>query len=237
MRLIFDIEANSLTPDIVHCIVARDVDTDEEYVFRPDQLEAGLELLAQADCLIGHNIMGYDLPALRNIFGFDYKGEVRDTLVMCRLIWSDVKNKDFTLYHAGKLPPKMIGSHSLKAWGYRLGELKGEFGEQEDFDVFTEQMLEYCRQDVKVNKRLFSKIESKNYSEDAIKLEHEVHHHLLVQEYLGFPFDEQAGWKLYGELSNRRTEIEAELQKSFCRGGKRQSSYPRSTIRTWLCEG
>lgn len=215
MRLIFDIEANSLTPDIVHCIVARDVDTDEEYVFRPDQLEAGLELLAQADCLIGHNIMGYDLPALKNIFDFDYEGEVRDTLVMCRLIWSDVKNKDFTLYHAGKLPPKMIGSHSLKAWGYRLGELKGEFGEQEDFDVFTEQMLEYCRQDVVVNKRLFSKIESKKYSEDAIKLEHEVHHHLLVQEYLGFPFDEQAGWKLYGELSNRRTEIEAELQEVF----------------------
>ena len=72
-----------------------------------------------------------------------------------------------------------------------------------------------ARQDVVVNKRLFSKIESKKYSEDAIKLEHEVHHHLLVQEYLGFPFDEQAGWKLYGELSNRRTEIEAELQEVF----------------------
>ena len=230
MRLIFDIEAIA-SPDIVHCIVARDVDTDEEYVFRPDQLEAGLELLAQADCLIGHNIMGYDLPALKNIFDFDYEGEVRDTLVMCRLIWSDVKNTDFTLYHTGKLPPKMIGSHSLKAWGYRLGELKGEFGEQEDFDVFTEQMLEYCRQDVVVNKHLFSKIESKNYSEDAIKLEHEVHHHLLVQEHLGFPLMSKLAGSCMASCLTAAQRLRLNFKKSFCRGGKRQSSYPRSTIR------
>lgn len=215
MRLIFDIEANSLTPDIVHCIVARDVDTDEEFVFRPDQLDQGLEILGKAECLIGHNIMGYDLPALKNVLGFEYEGQVRDTLVMARLIWSDIRNADFTLYHKGKLPPKVIGSHSLKAWGYRLGELKGEFGEQEDFEEFTEEMLEYCRQDVVVNARLFKAIEKKGYSEDAIQLEHDVHRHLLIQEYLGFPFDERGGWELYGRLSQRRTEIEDELQKVF----------------------
>ncbi|MCV5737193.1 hypothetical protein OFN56_35355, partial [Escherichia coli] len=43
------------------------------------------------------------------------------------------------------LPPKLLGSHSLKAWGYRLQEYKGDYGEQEDaWTEFSEDMLIYC---------------------------------------------------------------------------------------------
>jgi DNA polymerase-1 len=42
--------------------------------------------------------------------------------------------------------------HSLKAWGDRLGFPKGDV---ETFEVYTPDMLEYCKQDVNITHKLF----------------------------------------------------------------------------------
>ena len=52
------------------------------------------------------------------------------------------------------MPLQMYGKHSLASYGYRLGEYKGEFGQTTDWSTWSEEMEEYCIQDVKVTTKL-----------------------------------------------------------------------------------
>ena len=52
------------------------------------------------------------------------------------------------------MPTKLYGSHSLKAYGYRLGLHKGDFGEDTDWKEWSQEMQDYCVQDVKVTEKL-----------------------------------------------------------------------------------
>jgi DNA polymerase-1 len=218
MKLIFDIEADHLLEEAttVHCIVAIDPDTDTVYTFEPDSIKKGLSFIAGAEELIGHNIIDYDLRLLNKLHGFEYSGKVFDTLVYSRTIWPDIKEVDFKLVNKINFPQKLIGSHSLKAWGYRLGELKGDFGSDiESFGTYTTEMLEYCVQDTKVTSKLYQKILAKNFSQEALDLETELHTLLLQQQEHGFPFDTANAQQLYSQLAQRRHEIEQELQDTF----------------------
>jgi DNA polymerase-1 len=218
MRLVFDIEADNLLDDITQlwCIVVRDVDTDEVQAFDPNKIKEGLELLSQADTLIGHNIIDYDLRALKKLHGFEYTGTIIDTLVYSRTIWPDIKEIDFKLHKKGDYPMKLIGSHSLKAWGYRLGELKGDFNTgSESFATYTPAMLDYCIQDTAVTEKLYRKIIEKNFSQAALDLETRIHTLLIEQEEKGFPFDVTKAQALYSTLAQRKADLEAELQETF----------------------
>ena len=215
MKLIFDIEADHLLEQVtkVWCIVARDVDTGQIYTFDPDEIEQGLDLLGKADCLVGHNIIDYDLRVLKKLYDFDYKGEVIDTLVCTRTIWPNIVELD---YQQGNFPQKLTGSHSLKAWGYRLGELKDDFGgDSESFGEYSDEMLTYCVQDTKVTEALYHKIQGKDFSPEALGLEHKLHTLLVQQQERGFPFNVDEARKLHVQLEGRRSEIEQELQDTF----------------------
>lgn len=217
MRLIFDIETNGLMPDVdtIHCIVAQDVDTLEVFEFRPDEIEQGLTFLSTAEELIGHNVISYDVPVISHVTGTVFDCKITDTLVMSRLIYSNIKEKDFELSRKGKLDSKLIGSHSLKAWGQRLKNQKGDFGADTDWATFSEEMLSYCRQDVELNTQLYILMDKKNYSPVSLELEHKFATICAQQEVDGFPFDEQKAAALYAVLSGRRIEIEQELQATF----------------------
>ena len=215
MKLIFDIEADHLLEQVtkVWCIVARDVETGQIYTFDPDEIEQGLDLLGKADCLVGHNIIDYDLRVLKKLYDFDYKGEVMDTLVCTRTIWPNIVELD---YQQGNFPQKLTGSHSLKAWGYRLGELKDDFGgDSESFGEYSNEMLTYCVQDTKVTEALYHKIQGKDFSPEALGLEHKLHTLLVQQQERGFPFNVDEARKLHAQLEGRRSEIEQELQDTF----------------------
>ncbi len=134
MKMIFDIETDDLNATKIWCIVAKEVD-GKSYRFTPDEIEDGIKLLEQADTLIGHNIIGFDLPVLEKLYNFKYSGKVIDTLVMSRL------------YN-----PVRENGHSLKTWGYRLGVPKQE---QPEFDNYTPVMLNYCEQDVILNEAVY----------------------------------------------------------------------------------
>ena len=110
-------------------------------------------------------------------------------------------------------PKHLIGSKSLKAWGYRLKMHKGE--KPQSWDTFTPEMLKYCEQDVHVTHTLYNKILSKEYSEESLKLEHDVQ--LLCTEMMsnGIGFDTAAAKKLYASLSDEREKLSLELQKFF----------------------
>jgi DNA polymerase-1 len=136
--LMFDIEADGLLPTIenVWCIVTQDLTTNEISRYPPDRLGEGIMALRSAECLSGHNIIGYDLPALWKIYGkWDSVPLILDTLVVSRA-----------------LSPERQGGHSLAAWGERLGHPKIDFNEWEQY---TDEMLTYCVGDVTLNTEVF----------------------------------------------------------------------------------
>lgn len=211
MRLVFDIEGNGLLRDVtkIWCIVAEDVDTGAVHFFRPHHIEAGCQFLAQADCLIGHNIIGYDLPVLQKLHDFRPKGQVVDTAVLAKLVDSDREKTDYAqgLAH-------LAGSNTLKAWGHRLGELKGTFGEEEGetaWDAFSLEMLEYCRQDVKVNTKLWKWLKAQTYTPEAYSLEAEFSVIARDLELHGFRFDVESAKALVEKLENDKAAIQLEV--------------------------
>ena len=76
-------------------------------------------------------------------------------------------------------------------------------------------MLMYCEQDVHVTHKLYNKILSKEYSDEALNLEHEVQ--LLCTQMManGIGFDTDAAKKLYSSLSDEREKLGSQLQKYF----------------------
>ena len=209
--IIFDIETNGLLDDLdrVHCLVLKDTSTNKVETYA-DNIQDGLKRLEQADCIIGHNIIKFDLPALKKVYNFNYKGKVRDTLVLTRLIWSDIKERDF---QTKDFPTKLIGRHSLQAWGVRLGNTKGDY--TGSWEQFNDEMLSYCIQDVHVTDSLWKKICEKKYSEESIELEHRLAEIIYQQECNGFKFNTTKAQRLYSGLAAKRESLKQQLKDSF----------------------
>ena len=159
MRYVFDIETDGLLDTVskVHCLILKDIDTNEiiSYV---DNWEEGVKRLEDAELIIGHNVIKYDIPVLKKLTTFNPKGLVRDTLVCTRLIWADIKQGDFTRTN---FPSKLIGSHSLRAWGHRIGDYKDDY--DGGWETFSQEMWDYCIQDCNVTHTLWNRISEKNY--------------------------------------------------------------------------
>lgn len=161
MHLIFDLETNGLLNDLttIHCIGIHDLDTDETYVFNDtgaaQPISKGVQMLEDADAIVGHNVIGFDCPALQGIYPwFTPPSTVADTLVLSRVIHSDLLRVDHTR-KVPLMPLQLYGRHSLEAWGHRLHEYKGEFGKTTDWQEWSEEMENYMLQDVKVTTRLW----------------------------------------------------------------------------------
>ena len=219
-RCIFDIETDGLLDTVsqVWSIVIMDADTEEMASYHgTDGIVDALSMLGRAEEVIGHNIIDYDLPVLEKVAGFILPRDdviVTDTLICTRLIYPDMKNDDFRKKPV-HLPIRLYGSHSLEAWGLRLGERKDDFGKHTDWQCWSEEMQAYCEQDVRVTKRLLDMIEAKQYSKEALYIEHAFQHIIVAQKRFGFCFDEEAAIKLYGELVGEREGVKRQLQDAF----------------------
>lgn len=216
--IIFDIETNGLLPECtkIHCIAMKDTVGGEVRSFgghTDEQVRGCLSHLEDTPLLIGHNIKRFDIRALQKVYpAFKPKGVVRDTLTMSQLIWPDIKPNDYAYIRKNPhFPKNMIGRHGLKAWGYRLGLNKGTFGETSDWAQWSPEMQKYCEQDVLVTEQLKKLIDSKQYSEEAIELEHDFLDMLIWQEENGFPFDEEGAKKLYAELCAERFMLDRKI--------------------------
>ena len=223
MALLFDIETDGFLDavSVVHCLVIKDTDGGKvDTYFGKEKIKWGLDRLMAADLIAGHNVIKYDIPVIQKLYPwFEIDRErVYDTLVVSRLIYSDLRERDGANIEKGLLPTKLWASHSLKAWGYRLGVLKGEYKEtngEDAFKVFTPEMLEYCVQDVEVTHALYTLLTGIEYSQDAIKAEHEIAYYAGLMERSGWPFDMPSAVKLYAELSVKRENIRQTMQETF----------------------
>ncbi len=199
MQLVFDIETDGLKPSVIWCLVAQDVISEKFYHFYEDTLNEGIKFLQQADTLIGHNILGYDIPVIKKLTGVDLynSDKIIDTLVLSRL-----------------LNPTREGGHSIAKWGYKLGVPKKDSPE---WSSFTKEMLSYCERDVAINTKLLRHLrkESIGFSKECIKLEHKVTHILEQQKQNGFLFNDEQAMFLASELSCKLKETEDKVHETF----------------------
>ncbi len=161
VSLIFDLETDGLLKDVstIHCIAIYDLDTKETISYNDtgneEPIVRGIQRLADADCIIGHNIIGYDIPVLTKLYPwFVFPGIVIDTLLLSRLYHSDMMKVDKN-HNWKHMPLKLYGRHSLESYGYRLGEFKGSFGKDTDWKNWSQEMEDYCIQDVHVTTKLW----------------------------------------------------------------------------------
>lgn len=161
MNLIFDVETNGLYNDVteIHCIGIYDLNSEQMLVFNDEGSEQpitkGVQLLEDACTIIGHNIIGYDLPVIKKLYPwFTQRGTAIDTLLLSRLYHADILDIDNKRKWA-HMPLQHYGRHSLESYGYRLGEFKGVFGKTTDWKEWSQEMQDYCLQDVNVTKKLW----------------------------------------------------------------------------------
>lgn len=238
--LVFDIETDNLLDDMttVHCVNMIDRETGERLRFnnqpelagrKPDgTIAEGLRRLMAAPEVAGQNVINFDIPAIQKVYPWFQLDEdkVHDTLIYSRLIWTDLKDIDFRAMRKRRRPPEWesgcrygdrkgscTGSHSLAAWGYRLGDYKGDY--EGPWDTFNADMDNYCEQDCEVTLKLIEKIEAEGYSRDSLKLETKVAQIIDLQEKHGVLFDVAAAEQLAGRLTAEQSELDEKLRSAI----------------------
>lgn len=264
MRLLFDWETNGLLPWMDNgrpdlkalCAAAIDLDTGEEFVARPGDLAAFTKLVERADFLAGHNIIGFDIPLMEALFGFKLRDEVAlyDTRLVSRsryvanLLELTIRYRNFggkkEAEREARYPKALLNPgkmHSLECWGWRIGHHKGEYlkkaGVQE---VFSEELLTYCLEDVRVNRFLIDVLQQPDRrgalqwrlppadhdpaqwgwyapapSLDAMLVECRFARLKYLQERNGVRFNAPAAAALAGKLSERREALTLELRTKY----------------------
>ena len=198
MKLVFDIETDDLDATKIWCICAYDLDKEKMYSFGPDKITEGVEFLKKADKIIGHNIIGFDIPVIHKLTGVDLSSvPISDTLVLSRLF-----------------SPTREGNHGLESWGYRLGFNKIDF---KTFSEYSSEMLKYCENDVLLNAKVYNhlKKESKGFSKQSVELEHEVAWILARQREHGFLLDVKGASLLVAKFEEQLIDLEKEVRKTF----------------------
>ena len=216
MRLCYDIEANGLVnyemdnkgnmktiADRIHCIVVQDVDSGKVWQFRPGQHMEAAELLAKATVVIGHNIIGYDNVVMKRMTGLELKCKMVDTLIVGRLMHPDRTNL-----------PKGLKGHSLAQWAEYVGDYKIDY--DGGWELFSEDMLVYCVQDVAANVSIFQAQEQwieANWK--LVNFEQRIAQYCQEMADTGFGFDLPAAEELEYRLSGRKAELEDQLRAVF----------------------
>lgn len=192
--LFLDIETDGLNPSTIWMAVTRQ-DGQSKVHYSADTLSDAL----QGDfSVIGHNLIGFDLPVLKRLWGLSVASErIQDTLVLSRLA-----------------NPAREGGHRLANWGDILGYPKGDHS---DWSRYSKEMEEYCIRDVEVTEKAYNKlrIELLRFSKESIELEHQVQ--CIVQQQIrnGWLLDMRHATELLATLKERQMALEDEVQKVF----------------------
>ena len=166
MNLVFDLETDGLLDKFtkIHCLCIHDLDEAQTYTFNnegnKEPIVRGVEMLADADCIIGHNIIHFDIPCISRIYPWFVSPYLVDTLLLSRLYHPNLLDIDQKRKWP-QMPINLYGRHSLEAYGHRLGCFKGEFGKQTDWKFWSQEMQDYCEQDVNVSTHLWHHFETK----------------------------------------------------------------------------
>ena len=203
MKVILDLESDALLPDCtkIHCVVAKIFGTDEVFTFVQEEVysQEFTRFLDKVELLIGQNIVSFDIKVFEKLLGYFFPvDKCRDSLIMSRLC-----------------SPVREGGHSLEAWGNRFGLVKPPI---EDFSVYTPEMLQRCREDVRITERFYRYLLQKeitSVSKEALLCEQQVRYIIDEQIKDGVYIDRQKVQTLNVRCKKRADEIQEEVRKSF----------------------
>jgi hypothetical protein len=133
------------------CISSIDYEDEEDECkhYGPDSVRAGLDWLWDCDVLVGHNFINHDLPLLKKLYDWEPKSHqvIVDTLVFSRML---NPKRPIPAGWNGK------GTHSVEAWGYRLGRGKPA---HEDWTQYSDEMRVRCNEDTIINRLMLWELE------------------------------------------------------------------------------
>lgn len=231
MRVVlFDLETDGLlkTVSVIWCVCLRIIEDgvmSPIYSYMGDEIDDAISIIESADVIVGHNIIGYDLKVIEKLY-FDFEPKdgqiIRDTLVLSQMMFADEKDRDYRRFERGELEGKLIGRHTLEAWGQRFGYPKGDYAKimkergldpwkQFDFELG----VPYCVQDVEITTLLWKKIEGRPWEEESIRLEHQIAYLMDLQEESGFAFDIDAAEALEKEVRTEYDKLYIEAVAHF----------------------
>ena len=207
MNIVVDIETDSLDATKIYCIVARNMESGDNYAFVGDDCYDKFPKFIEkhAEKIVMHNGVGFDAPVLNRLARTNIRlPQIEDTLIMSQL------------YN-----PERMNGHSLDSWGKRLGYNKIEF---HDFSKFTNEMLTYCKRDVELTHKVYNhlKLEGKSFSDYSLRLEHDIRSIVSKQEKNGFYLDQQKAMELRAKLEDQAEDIEKNVHKTFSTSKKRR---------------
>ena len=203
--LIADVETDGFLPSMTRLwtIQLGDSETEEATVYADQPgfppLREAVDRMQNAETLVFHNGMGFDIHAVNKIFPEAIQPhQIFDTLIAARLLWPHTKE------------------HSLRAWGERTGTFKGEYSG--DFQTFDDELVEYARQDVVTTRALYKRIQSRREKWDyefALWLENLFAFIISLQVQNGFTLDVPKAVDLEATLRQELADIGLELQEVF----------------------
>ena len=140
---VYDSESNGFVYEstkihVISMVGAGDLDNKMES-FYGDNIEQGLEMLANSRIIVAHNQAKHDIPLFQKLYPGWTPPLVLDTLVLSALLF-----------------PERMGGHGIEAWGRRMGgETKVV---HEDWSTFSYDMLLRCESDVRLNKKVLQRL-------------------------------------------------------------------------------
>ena len=171
---VFDIETDGFNATKIHVLSWMDNDGNVQNTHDYVAMRIFFE---EADVLIGHNIIRFDIPQVEKVLGVNISAKIVDTLAL-----------SWYLY------PERQGGHGLAQWGEDYGVPKPFI---EDWDNLTpEEYAHRCNEDVKINARLW-----RDCQIDLKKLYPDVGERWRLIDYLTFKLScaaeqEALQWKL-----------------------------------------
>ena len=199
-EIVFDIETNGLDPSKVWLVWVYERDTKEFVLFVGDTVNNFTQYIKDmGECkVIGHNIIAYDIPVCERLLNTNFsKCQVVDTLVMSRLA-----------------KPDRLGGHSLDSWGESLNFAKGDY---DDWLNFSQAMVDYGKQDVALNERVYQILlnELTGFGSECLLLEHQTQAIIARQIKRGWTLDQEKSFILLAELKEKKYELEDKVHEVF----------------------
>lgn len=203
MRLVLDIETDSVEPDQVSklwCVVLKDIDNGEVTTYTEENMGRLPSHLALANYIIGHNIICYDYLVIERFYpGCIAQHKIIDTLVLSRLL---------------KAKPNDGNGHGLEAWGARLETSK--LPSPSDFSVMSDELVAYCKQDVEITAKLYEYLTQwLDLDSPSVQTEMQIAWVCLDIQLNGFKYDHQKALVLKSELEQRLRDLDAEILRAF----------------------
>jgi len=236
MILIADLETNGLLDKLttIHSLVLRDLETGDLVLScaaasdgHPN-IPDGLARINGDDVegVWWHNGLGFDIPAIEKVYpSWRHGPTVRDSLITARMVWPtpDLRKSDMARVEQKRLslPTRLYGSHSLDAWGHRLGNWKGDYAAEmkekglDPWAAWNPAMQDYCELDTGVTRDLVLKINEQSFSSESINLEHDFQELMDRQQKFGLPVDLHKAASLQAELTQLKYDLGVELEESF----------------------